>query len=794
MELHHVHERKFYWWLIAAVGFGVGGFYSLQSFFDSGIISGASYDDDLGYTKLELADLVWANFLLVASAACAFTFVLQLHKSNRSSDIEKSIVAGVIIVMLVTSMVLIHRKYHAGHLLDCMFFCFEADAADDDRPEVVIQGVIYDFVLLGMAGLFYIVFHSAKFRACFGSSPKGVESSDVTLLTQSPSLEDKPLLSDPNTAELNEGCSGDIAERNKYLLDTTACLLGFLVFLPFLIVCCAYFPSIWEYFTRADIQSAATDCYYDEIDEWMDEGISLGAGIRISIAGACLKFWPDVLAFYGFLYVIAFVALLANKVDSVRFVLYKRVPALKSMTIGELGMIFLYTALMVFEVVYWLKIRPVWNGSYQSELNWSERLARTSGQIASINMGLLVLPVARNSLWVASLGIGWDAMIKWHTWIGTNFLVLVLFHMICWMKLYETDDYGWLTNLLWNTQYKSDNWTINMQFYTMLVIFTTQGVLSMNYIRRHYFEVFYYTHHASIALFATTLWHANSAWYYVLGGLSLWFLDRILRTSQAYRSVSVQSIEALDCGDVFTKIAYKVTPLKWTCMGGTKGVPLEHVSAQYAFLNVPSISALEWHPFTISSAPGDEVTTHHIKSFGPDTFTGHLHELAKSTQNPQSLVMNVEGPFGVSIDVTKYDQLVLVCGGIGVTPAHSLFRDFLLRREAGTLPANLVSVKLIWVVRSPMVLSLFEETCRMALEANYPEFSVSLWATASQGKQYEGLPYETGRPNIAELSAGSATSGMRSLMFHCGPAGLEKVSMDAAMQLGIDFRTETFEL
>lgn len=214
------------------------------------------------------------------------------------------------------------------------------------------------------------------------------------------------------------------------------------------------------------------------------------------------------------------------------------------------------------------------------------------------------------------------------------------------------------------------------------------------------------------------------------------------------------------------------------------------------FLNVPSISAWEWHPFTISSAPGDALTTHHIKAMGEGTFTGKLFELAKTPALvADEVVMNVEGPFGVSIDLAKYDEVVLVVGGIGVTPAHSLFRDFLLRREAGTLPANVTSVKLIWIVRYPQILSIFEDTCKQALEANYPEFSLSLWADKADEKPYEGgVPFNSGRPDIAELASSSAAAGMRCLMFHCGPPGLERATMKIAMELGIDYRTETFAL
>jgi NAD(P)H-flavin reductase len=41
---------------------------------------------------------------------------------------------------------------------------------------------------------------------------------------------------------------------------------------------------------------------------------------------------------------------------------------------------------------------------------------------------------------------------------------------------------------------------------------------------------------------------------------------------------------------------------------------------QYAFLNIPAISMFQWHPFTISSAPGTSSVTFHVKDMGRGAF------------------------------------------------------------------------------------------------------------------------------------------------------------------------------
>eukprot|EP00854_Cymbomonas_tetramitiformis_P028935 gene28935-35948_t len=102
-------------------------------------------------------------------------------------------------------------------------------------------------------------------------------------------------------------------------------------------------------------------------------------------------------------------------------------------------------------------------------------------------------------------------------------------------------------------------------------------------------------------------------------------------------------------------------------------------AGQYIFLNVPIISPLQWHPFTISSAPSDGRTTCHIKDMGPGTFTNQLRQLAQQAEDNQfelqKMPIAVDGPYGAPLPVRDYKKLVLVAGGIGITPVNSILRE-----------------------------------------------------------------------------------------------------------------------
>mmetsp|Transcript_19750 Transcript_19750/g.59654 ORF Transcript_19750/g.59654 Transcript_19750/m.59654 type:complete len:963 (-) Transcript_19750:862-3750(-) len=53
----------------------------------------------------------------------------------------------------------------------------------------------------------------------------------------------------------------------------------------------------------------------------------------------------------------------------------------------------------------------------------------------------------------------------------------------------------------------------------------------------------------------------------------------------------------------------------------------QYTPGMYTFVNVPDISVTEWHPFTISSAPGDPYVSVHIQAVGD--WTKKLHEIMK---------------------------------------------------------------------------------------------------------------------------------------------------------------------
>lgn len=126
----------------------------------------------------------------------------------------------------------------------------------------------------------------------------------------------------------------------------------------------------------------------------------------------------------------------------------------------------------------------------------------------------------------------------------------------------------------------------------------------------------------------------------------------------------------------------------------------KYKSGQYIFLQCPAISKFEWHPFSITSAPGDNFLSVHIRIVGDWTqelkqvFTegrmsvssiGRLKFEEEGIRQRGLPRLHVDGPYGAPAqEYQSYDVLLLVGLGIGATPFISILKDLLNNARAAT--------------------------------------------------------------------------------------------------------------
>ncbi|KAK1577626.1 hypothetical protein Q3G72_023342 [Acer saccharum] len=116
----------------------------------------------------------------------------------------------------------------------------------------------------------------------------------------------------------------------------------------------------------------------------------------------------------------------------------------------------------------------------------------------------------------------------------------------------------------------------------------------------------------------------------------------------------------------------------------------KYESEQYMFVTCSAVSSFEWHPFSITSAPGDDCLSVHIRALGDWTrqlktvVSNVLQSLPTETCGEGGRTtdgfpeIKIDGPYGAPAREYKmYDVLLLIGLGIGATPMISIVKDII---------------------------------------------------------------------------------------------------------------------
>eukprot|EP00937_MAST-01D_sp_MAST-1D-sp2_P000986 g986.t1 len=645
-------------------------------------------------------------------------------------------------------------------------------------------------------------------------------------------------------------------------LDCALISAVFLLLFPFLMACSALLPNSFYRFTPPQI------AHYIELSTWeakypggqeSPSGATSnppGAKVLDGAGGYEYLVYPDVLAYYVFLYVVCVFALLVRLFPALARALHWRtpVPTLRwgwsrgavscpdegvklhwhaTLSGGEMLLLGAFGALCVWWLDYWNRVHVYPFQGPGAYFSGKERFARTLGQFSNLLLALVFLPAARNSLWERVFGVPFERALRFHRLLGRMFLVVATLHQLCFWGAfnggpmcsmtqecvreqgasplcspvvslgceqaycssqcfpkkkgspddcalrcagctkrgqsygYETDcyvpacgalkstlsvdttnsaavaaaraagksvvaqfvkvggnkvptacDFPRVMSQIIDRPYHPDNFTIPLML--ILWIFAmAAALLTLDFVRRKHYEVFYFAHHSLFTTFVLgSLMHAHSLWYLLIGSLLLWVADRALRARNACVYMRVLRLAPHRSG---------VTEL--VLAKPRNAAALDYRMGQYAWINLPAISTLEWHPFSISSAPSDRLVTFHIKDMGADTFTGKLHALAQTMQSSArgggdfgrtaggsgtsdtddrvatlpvssslSLSVSADGGYGRPFDPAQYAEVLLAGGGIGITPCHSVFRELHAQaRRGGSSGATFCGAELHWV-------------------------------------------------------------------------------------------------
>jgi FAD-binding domain/Ferric reductase like transmembrane component len=264
-----------------------------------------------------------------------------------------------------------------------------------------------------------------------------------------------------------------------------------------------------------------------------------------------------------------------------------------------------------------------------------------SGHAARIPLIFAFVTAMKNSLLTLLLGIPFERAIWYHKLSAKLAYVNGIMHTL--VAFFHPDSIG--TDLPPPSSFVGSASNFGQFLFsdevntggTMLMVFMTlMMITALPFVRRRVFEVFYYLHISFvISMIVCAFFHTGT----LLPSLAAltWGIDLMIRKvyMACFRYERKASVRIVS--DTVVELCFP------------KSNGFDYNPGQYIYLAIPAISIFEWHPFSLSSSPGQKIVTLHIRRAGG--WTSALHDLAKK-QMEVSILM--EGPYGsVGVDLAS---------------------------------------------------------------------------------------------------------------------------------------------
>ena len=398
---------------------------------------------------------------------------------------------------------------------------------------------------------------------------------------------------------------------------------------------------------------------------------------------------------------------------------------------------------------------------------------RITGLLAGYLTALVVLQMAR----VPALErrVGSDRVARWHAMSGRYTLCLTLAHVFLIMWGYALQAGKGLGDIVQQT-IDSINQLPDMGKAAIgvgLLFFI--GLISIAPIRRLIpYDTWYHVHLLTYAAVFLTFWHqlttgndfavepvAKTVWYALYGSVTalvLWY--RILtpiRLNLRHR-MHVEAVIEETPGIVSVLIGGR----KLHRMGAEAGQFF-----RWRFL--AQGMRFSSHPYSLSAAPRPGMLRITVKSIGDHS--ERLRELTPGTQ------VWAEGPYGaLTASRRSRGKVLLVAGGVGITPMRALFE---------TLPGAAGDITLLYRANSTQDLALWDELSTIADERG----ARLMYAVNSPDGERPDISADRLRRKLPDIDEHD--------VFMCGPPGFAQSVYEALRGAGVPARRihhESFEM
>ncbi|TYJ06091.1 hypothetical protein E1A91_A12G209500v1 [Gossypium mustelinum] len=303
--------------------------------------------------------------------------------------------------------------------------------------------------------------------------------------------------------------------------------------------------------------------------------------------------------------------------------------------------------------------------------------AKGAAETIKLNMALILLPVCRNTLtWLRNktkLGVvvPFDDNLNFHKVIAVGVAFGVAIHGIAHIAcdfprlLHATPDeyvpmeqyFGEQAKSYWHFVEHVEGITGVLMVILMAIAFTLAAPcfrrgrinLPKHLKKLSGFNAFWYSHHLfvivytllivhGIKLFLTKKWYKKTTWMYLAVPIILYSCERLTRLLRSsIKAVTIQKVA--------------VYPGNVLALQMSRPHGFRYKSGQYMFVNCAAVSPFEWHPFSITSAPGDDYLSVHIRTLGDWTrqLRTVFSEVCQQPTNGKSGLLRADSVHGTNI-------------------------------------------------------------------------------------------------------------------------------------------------
>ncbi|KAK3650128.1 hypothetical protein LTR56_006403 [Elasticomyces elasticus] len=398
----------------------------------------------------------------------------------------------------------------------------------------------------------------------------------------------------------------------------------------------------------------------------------------------------------------------------------------RRLSLGGLVLGIPITALAFGSIGYWEPVQQTWWEARGAAVDFTVTIHRVAwtgitGHWLDIWIGLVIIPVGRHSILGKVFNLHASGLITFHKVLAYTLFLGSLAHGVLYFTFVASvrstapavhqeflvdDPYVTVADA-------GDKIPLNylvlptggLAFILILLVLIT----SLPALRRKAYNIFYITHVISAVLITVlTSLHASTNFYFLLPGLVLWVADWALRVQYSLRKL--QDIEVENAGNGWYRVSlpYVVPGTQHHLEKGPAMATEVSPLATY-YINIPSVSKTELHPFTAAVVASDTSAPVLLFRQAPERkqdkksmreWTWRVASAVDAGAEKRCTIpARIEGPYTpVVSEMLTADHFLLVVGGSGITGALSIANWWASHHSPD--PSRPKTVRLVWTVRS----------------------------------------------------------------------------------------------